>query len=56
MSLRKVVKKIEAEHPEGVTAGEMFLSNSDLLPVSEDKKTWNHFSFVSTSTIRSFHS
>lgn len=49
MRFRAVMRKLEAEHPEGVTAGEMFLSNTDLLPVSEEKKTWNHMSFVRSS-------
>lgn len=47
MRLRTVVRKLEAEHPAGLSAGELFLANADLLPTPEEKKTWGHWSFVS---------
>lgn len=46
MQLRTLVKRLETEHPEGMTRGELFLANEDLLPVEEKKKTWTHLSFV----------
>lgn len=47
MRLRQIVKKLETEHPEGLTQAEMFLASEDLLPVTEEKKTWDHWNFVS---------
>lgn len=46
MRLRSVVKRLETEHPEGLTSTEMFLSSRDLLPVPPEEKTWGYFSFV----------
>lgn len=40
------MKKLETEHPKGMSAGELFLANEDLLPVDERKKTWTHLSYV----------
>lgn len=47
MRLRSIVKKLETEHPEGLTSAEMFLASTDLLPVDESQKTWDHWNFVS---------
>lgn len=45
MKARQILKKLETEHSGGTTA-ERFLANVDLLPVTDDKKTWDHFSYV----------
>jgi NCS1 family nucleobase:cation symporter-1 len=44
--LRRVARKLETEHPEGLSRAEMFLASEDLLPVSSEKKTWNGWNFV----------
>lgn len=47
MNLRHLARKLEADHPAGLTASEQLLSNYDLLPVPEEQKTWGWLSFVS---------
>jgi NCS1 family nucleobase:cation symporter-1 len=47
MGAKGVLKRLEAEHPEGLTNAEMFLASRDLLPVPEAQKTWGYMSFVS---------
>ena len=49
MQLSHLLHKLEAKHPEGLSTAQQFLASEDLLPVSEDKKTWNHWSFVGCS-------
>ncbi len=49
MEFKSILKKLECPHPEGLSNAEMFLASEDLLPVTEDKKTWNHWNFVSGS-------
>lgn len=44
--LRRVLAKLETNHPEGLSRAELFLANEDLLPVEEKKRTWDHLSFV----------
>ncbi|WVQ83650.1 hypothetical protein IAT38_005792 [Cryptococcus sp. DSM 104549] len=43
---RSFLKKLESNHAEGLSGKEMFLATEDLLPVTEDKKTWDAWSFV----------
>ncbi|KAL1408890.1 uracil permease [Vanrija albida] len=54
MKPRQILRKLETEHSSGTTA-ERFLANVDLLPVTEDKKTWDHFAFVSFWVADSFN-
>jgi len=49
MGAKSVLKRLEAEHPEGLTNSEMFLASRDLLPVPKAEKTWGYMSFVSAS-------
>ena len=49
MQLKQLVRKLEAKHPEGLSAAQQFLASEDLLPVREEHKTWGHWSFVSVS-------
>lgn len=44
--VRAALKKLETSHPEGLSRIELLLANDDLLPVEEQKRTWNHSSFV----------
>lgn len=46
MRVKQVLKKLETEHPEGLSQVEMFLASDDLLPVGEEMKTWDHWNFV----------
>ncbi|ODN94324.1 uracil permease [Cryptococcus wingfieldii CBS 7118] len=43
---RTLLKKLESDHAEGLSRKEMFLATEDLLPVTEDKKTWDSWNFV----------
>lgn len=52
MKAKTLLKKLETDHPEDLTSGEMFLANADLLPVPDSQRTWNHLSFVSTALTR----
>lgn len=46
---RRILKKLETKHPEGLTRTELFLASEDLLPVTEEKKTWDYWNFVGGS-------
>lgn len=46
------MKKLEAPHPEGLSGRQLFLTNEDLLPVRPEHKTWNHWNFVRSLSIR----
>lgn len=47
MGVQGLIRRLETSHPEGLTQTEMFLANEDLMPVTEDKKTWDSWNFVS---------
>jgi len=47
MKARALLKKLETEHPDGLTNTEMFLTSKDLLPTHPSEKTWGYSSFVS---------
>lgn len=49
MKARTLMTKLEAEHPAGMSSKELLLANTDLLPVTDDKKTWDHMAFVGVS-------
>lgn len=44
---KRILRKLETNHPEGLSGTELFLASEDLLPVTEDKKTWDYWNFVS---------
>ncbi|WWD19852.1 hypothetical protein CI109_104319 [Kwoniella shandongensis] len=46
MRARQVLKKLESNHVDGLSHKEMFLATEDLLPVTEEKKTWDAWNFV----------
>jgi NCS1 family nucleobase:cation symporter-1 len=46
MQVKQLLRKLEAKHPEGLSTAQQFLASEDLLPVKEEEKTWNHWSFV----------
>ena len=46
MNLKKVVQKLETDHPDGFSTAEMQVANEDLLPVAPEKRTWGHLNFV----------
>ncbi|OCF44495.1 uracil permease [Kwoniella heveanensis CBS 569] len=46
MRARSVIKKLESNHVEGLSHKELFLATEDLLPVTDDKKTWDAWNFV----------
>jgi cytosine/uracil/thiamine/allantoin permease len=46
MQVKQLLRKLEAKHPEGLSTAQQFLASEDLLPVPEEQKTWNHWSFV----------
>lgn len=50
LRVRKILKKLESDHAEGLTSAEMFLATEDLLPVKEEQKTWDGWNFVSLLT------
>ena len=48
MGISTFVKMLEAPRPEGLTGGEGFLQNDDLLPVPMEQRTWaswNYYTF-----------
>lgn len=47
MRARQVVKRLETSHLEGLSHTELFLATEDLLPVTDEKKTWDAWNFVS---------
>jgi len=47
MEARTIIKKLETEHPEGLSNAELFLTSKDLLPTNPAEKTWGYSSFVS---------
>jgi len=46
MGAKTVLKKLETEHPEGLTTSELMLQNDDLLPVPEKFRLWKHWNFI----------
>jgi hypothetical protein len=46
-AVKRILKKLETNHPDGLSGTELFLASEDLLPVTEDKKTWDYLNFVS---------
>lgn len=48
---KKILKKLESNHAEGLTSTEMFLATEDLLPVKKEQKTWDGWNFVSFSIV-----
>lgn len=46
MKASQIIRKLESNHPEGLTRTELFLASEDLLPVTEEKKTWDWWNFV----------
>ena len=55
MRVKQFLKKLEAEHPEGLSKAEMFLASKDLLPVPKNERTWGYLSYVSYWIADSFN-
>ncbi|WWD04001.1 hypothetical protein V865_002063 [Kwoniella europaea PYCC6329] len=55
MRARQLAGELETRHPEGLSHLELFLATEDLLPVTEEKKTWTAWSFVSFWIADSFN-
>lgn len=52
---KKILKKLESNHAEGLTSTEMFLATEDLLPVKKEQKTWDGWNFASFWIADSFN-
>ncbi|OCF57463.1 uracil permease [Kwoniella mangroviensis CBS 10435] len=44
--VKEVLKKLESDHVPTLSHKELFLATTDLLPVTDEKKTWDSWTFV----------
>lgn len=55
MGVKEVIKKLETDHDEGLTASQMFLQNFDLQPVEPARRKWGFWNFVAFWIADSFN-
>ncbi|WVQ68272.1 uncharacterized protein L199_006479 [Kwoniella botswanensis] len=46
IKVKEVLKTLESDHVPTLSHKELFLATTDLLPVSDEKKTWDSWTFV----------
>lgn len=48
---KRIIKRLEAPHPENLTTAEMMLQNDDLLPVPPEHRTWQGRNYMSVPAL-----